>query len=269
MKKLALLLLLIARQAVAAPLPHPDHVVIVIEENKAYRQIVGNLDDAPYINELAKRGMLFTRSYGVSHPSQPNYLALFDGSTHDITSDVCPLELSGDTLAGSMKAKGLTFVIYSEALPAAGAEDCIYGAYRRKHNPAADWRGLAGVNQPFKSFPQDFSKLPTISWVVPDQRHDMHDGSIAQGDAWLRENIDAYARWAVTHNSLLIVTWDEDDGSAGNRIATLFIGQMVRGGRSAQHIDHYGVLRTLEQMYGLPLLNHSAEARTITGIWKD
>ena len=266
MKSLLWLVLLVAPQAFAASLPRPDHVVIVIEENKHYSRIIGN-DDAPYINALARRGTLFTRSHGVTHPSQPNYLALFAGKTYDITSDVCPLDLSGDNLASALLERKLSFAIYSESLPAAGAEDCIYGAYRRKHNPAADWQELAASNLPFTDFPQDFNKLPTVAWVVPDQRNDMHDGSIAQGDAWLEKHIDAYANWAQAHNSLLIVTWDEDNGTAANRIATIFTGEMVRHGRSAQRINHYNVLRTIEEMYRLPYLNQTARARPITGVW--
>jgi phosphatidylinositol-3-phosphatase len=266
MKAMIWPLLLISMQVLAAPLPRPDHVVIVIEENKHYTQIIGN-DDAPYINALAQRGMLFTRSHGVTHPSQPNYLALFTGSTHGITSDICPLDLRGDNLAGALTAKNLGFAIYSESLPAAGAEDCIYGGYRRKHNPVADWQELAAFSLPFTDFPQDFAKLPAVAWVVPDQRNDMHDGSIAQGDAWLEKNVEAYAQWALAHNSLLIVTWDEDNGSSDNRVATILVGGMVKRGKSAQHINHYSVLRTIEEMYGLPHMDRSAHARPITGVW--
>jgi hypothetical protein len=66
---------------------------------------------------------------------------------------------------------------------------------------------------PWTSFPSssNFAALPTVSWVIPNLLDDMHDGTIAQGDTWLKNNMDAYAQWARTHNSLLIVTWDEDD----------------------------------------------------------
>jgi len=263
----AVLLGLVAIQATAQPLPHPDHIVIVIGENKSYKQIIGN-DDAPYINALAKRGMLFTQSYGVTHPSQPNYLALFSGSTRGITGDVCPLELSGDNLASALLAHGLSFASYSESMPEAGFEDCVYGGYRRKHNPVADWKELAAMNLPFSTFPKNFEMLPTVALVVPDQRNDMHDGSIEQGDTWLAKNIEAYAQWALAHNSLLIVTWDEDNGSADNRVATIFVGAMVRRGSSAQRINHYSILRTIEEMHGLPYLNESAQAKTISDVWQ-
>ncbi len=267
MRFILLTLMLLAQNALAADaLPRPDHIVIVVEENRSFSQIIGNRE-APYINDLAKRGVLFTDSRGVTHPSQPNYLALFSGTTRGIGSNACPLELGGENLAGALIARGLNFVSYSESMPEAGFEGCIYGAYRRKHNPVANWKELAAFNQPFSAFPQDFAQLPTVAFVMPDQRNDMHDGSIAQGDAWLAQNIEAYARWAMTHNSLLIVTWDEDDGSEDNRVATIFVGAMVKPGRSAQRISHYTLLRTIAGMYGLPPPGESAWEKPITGIW--
>ena len=183
MKKLWWLLLLVAQPALSGELPHPDHIIIVIEENKSFAQIIGN-SEAPYINELAKRGKLFTQSYGITHPSQPNYLALFFGSTRGVTSNICPLTLSGDNLASLLQEKGLSFTSYAESLPEAGYDGCYYGAYMRKHNPAANWKELVKVNQPFSAFPTDYAQLPTVALVVPDQRNDMHDGSIEGGDAW-------------------------------------------------------------------------------------
>ncbi|TXT26716.1 MAG: phosphoesterase [Gallionellaceae bacterium] len=251
----------------AQPLPRPDHIVIVVEENRRYSQIIGNRD-APYLNALAERGALFTQSYGVTHPSQPNYLALFSGSTRGIRSNACPLELSGDNLASALLAKGLSFASYSESMPEPGFEGCVYGAYQRKHNPAANWKELAPFNLPFTSLPQDYSQLPAVSLVIPDQLDDMHDGSIARGDAWLSKHIGPYAQWAMAHNSLLIVTWDEDDGSADNRVATLFYGPMVKSGSSAQRINHYNILRTIEEMFDLPYLGNSADAQPISGVWQ-
>jgi hypothetical protein len=265
MKRWLLTMLLVAQPALSGELPRPDHIVILIEENRSYSQIIGNRD-APYINELAKRGALFTNSYGVTHPSQPNYLALFSGSTRGISSNTCPLDLSGDNLASLLQAKGLSFTSYAESMPEPGYDGCVYGAYMRKHNPVANWKALAALNQPFSAFPADYSQLPTVAFIVPDQRNDMHDGSIAQGDAWLKQNIERYAQWATTHNSLLIVTWDEDDGSSGNRIATIMLGQRVKPGQYAQRINHYNLLRAVEEMYDLPYLGQSAGAQAMTGV---
>ena len=99
----------------------------------------------------------------------------------------------------------------------------------------------------------------------------MHDGdepdTIIRGDSWLKKNIDAYVRWAEKNNSLLILTFDEDDGRENNRIATIFVGPMVKQGVYAQRIDHYSVLRTLLDMYGLPPLGRAADAQPIGDIW--
>lgn len=262
-----LLMLGVLSEVQAAALPRPDHIVVVIEENKSFSQIIGN-PEAPYINSLAQRGALFTASYGITHPSQPNYLALFNGTTRGIGSNTCPLELSGDNLASALGSKGLSFISYSESMPKAGYEGCRYGPYMRKHNPVANWPELAAANQPLTAWPKDYATLPEVAWVVPDQRNDMHDGSIAQGDSWLQQNIEGYAQWAMHNNSLLIVTFDEDNGAEGNRIVTLFIGPMVKPGKYAQRIDHYNVLRTILQMHDLPGINESARAAPIDKVWR-
>jgi hypothetical protein len=95
----------------------------------------------------------------------------------------------------------------------------------------------------------------------------MHDGTIAQGDTWLQSNLDAYAQWAKSHNSLLIVTWDEDDSSQSNQIPTIFYGAGVKTGRYAERINHYSVLRTMEDMYGLPYAGAASSATSITDVW--
>src|SRR5205814_474192 len=126
----------------------------------------------------------------------------------------------------------------------------------------------SSANMPFAGyFPSDFSTLPTVSFVIPNLDHDMHNGTIQQGDQWLQANLDAYAQWAKTHNSLLVVTWDEDDGSAANPVATVIVGQDVKPGQYGERIDHFSVLRTIEDMYGLAYAGQSAGANPVTDIW--
>ncbi|MFO1435647.1 MAG: alkaline phosphatase family protein [Gammaproteobacteria bacterium] len=247
-----------------------DHIVVVIEENRARQQIIGSVD-APYINSLVKRGALFTESYAVTHPSLPNYLALFSGSTQDVADNTCPPSGAPFTTANigqELIDAGQTFIGYSEDLPAAGSTACSYGGnagYQRKHNP---WSYFSNVptasNQPFSAFSSDFATLPSLAFVVPNQTHDMHDGTIAQADTWLHDHLGAYAEWAMTHNSLLVITFDEDDGSANNQIATFFFGAWVRAGIYDTHIDHYDLLRTLEDLRGLK--SHAGKAAVATRI---
>lgn len=254
----------------AAHLPRPDHVVVVIEENRGFTQILNMEHANSTIAALVRRGMLFTRSYGVTHPSQPNYLSLLSGSTQDVTSNACGYSFSSDTLASALLDKGLSFVSYSEGLPGVGNLECMSGNYQRKHNPVSNWQGTrlpAEMNRPYSDFPQDYSKLPTVAFVIPDQSNDMHDGSFERADDWLKTHILPYVDWAFKHNSLLVLTWDEDSGREDNRVVTLLIGPMVKTGTNEQRIDHYNVLRTLLDLYHLPALGASKDARPISGVW--
>jgi phosphatidylinositol-3-phosphatase len=249
-------------------MPLPAHVVVVIEENHGYSQIIGS-SQAPYINTLASEGALFTNSHAITHPSEPNYLALFSGSTQGITDDSCPHTFSVANLGSELIVAKKTFTGYSEGLPSTGSTVCTSGEYARKHAPWTDFSNVpSGDNKPFSSFPTTFTNLPTISWVVPDLLNDMHDGSIQQGDSWLQTHLQAYVTWAKTHNSLLIITWDEDQGTTGNHIATIFVGPMVKPGKYSENINHYNILRTLEAIYGLHYASKSSSVTTITDVWQ-
>jgi acid phosphatase len=241
--------------------------VIVVMENRSFDDVIGQ-PDAPYINALAGQGALFTRSFGVTHPSEPNYLALFSGSTHGVTRDSCPLQYSGPSLGGQLIDAGLGFIGYSEGLPSVGFTGCSYGSYARKHAPWVNFTDVPpAANQPFSAFPADPSSLPPLAFVMPDLGHDMHDGTVAQADSWLLQNLGGYVRWAQTHRSLLVLTWDEDDGSADNRIPTIIVGAGVVPGRYDEDLTHYRLLRTLQDMFGLAPLGDSAAVPPVTDIW--
>lgn len=252
-----------------AAVPEPAHTVVVVMENHSYADIIGN-PAAPFINELASRGALFSRSYAITHPSEPNYLALFSGGTQGVTDDGCPYRFTAPNLAADLIKAGKSFAGYAEDLPAAGSPVCSAGEYARKHVPWADFGNVPGsVSLPFTSFPATaFTRLPAVSFVIPNLCHDMHDCSVAAGDTWLRAHISGYADWAMTHNSLLILTWDEDDGSQANHIMTIFAGQLVRPGSYAEPITHYSVLATIEASYGLPRDGQAAITTPITNIWR-
>ena len=254
-------------------LPPPDHVVLVVEENKSFKQIINN-SAAPYINSLVTKAALFTQSFAITHPSQPNYLALFSGDTHGVIDDRCPISLTGPNLASALGRKGLSFATYSQSMPSIGYTGCVFGNYYRKHNPAVNWQGSnvsSNMNLPFTTFHWNYSVLPTVSIVVPDQANDMHDGeqqeAISRGDKWLQANIEPFLRWAQRNNSLLILTWDEDDDTSNNQIVTMFIGPMVKPGAYSIKINHYTVLRTLTDMFGLESLGKSKSVPAIDYIW--
>ncbi|MFI5523548.1 alkaline phosphatase family protein [Streptomyces platensis] len=257
-------------EAAAAAVPTPDYVVVVVFENHAYDQVMGS-SSAPYLNSLASGGASLTASYAETHPSQPNYYALFSGDTQGVTDDSCvdPGFSDAPNLASELTAAGKSWASYNESLPAEGSTTCKSGTYAQKHNP---WFGFSNVStgsaHTFDAFPTDFSKLPTVSFVVPNLCSDMHDCSVSTGDTWVKNHLKSYADWAKTHNSLLLVTFDEDNRLSGNRIPTVLYGQPVQAGStSATTYNHYDVLRTLEDMYGTSHAGRAADAKDISGIW--
>ena len=276
--------LLPLRVSAQAPLPRPDHVVLVIEENHSFEQIVGNKKDAPYLNELLGQGASLNSFFALRHPSQSNYIQLFSGDRQGVKGDECldnQPPFTAHSLGGELIANGLSFKGYAESMPAAGSTACTAGKYARKHCP---WINFADVPQfvslPFSEFPNDFERLPTLAMVIPDLDDDMHDGSISEGDTWLETHLSSYVKWATDHNSLLIITWDEDNKHCGlfhgpcdtkppsNRIPTILVGPMVKQGIvSDTQYTHLDLLRTLEAMYGLPFLAGSQKATPITDIW--
>jgi phosphatidylinositol-3-phosphatase len=252
----------------AAVMPRPDHVVVVVMENRDYGEVIG-ASSAPYINGLAAQGALFTASYAVALGSEPNYRALFSGATQGDPSGSCPETFPAENLGHELAVAGLSFAGFSESMPSDGFTGCASGSYVRAHNPWVDFSNVApGANLTFADFPLDYSRLPTVAFVSPNLCDDMHDCPVGTGDSWLQANMDGYVQWAKSHNSLLVLTWDEGGATGGtNQIATLFVGAHVRPGQYGETISHYSVLRTLEDMYGLPYAGQTTSVTPITDIW--
>nr|WP_202447038.1 alkaline phosphatase family protein [Streptomyces sp. SID5468] len=260
-----------AAPAHAQAVPAPDHVIVVVLENHGYDQVIGN-SSAPYINALATGGANLSNMHAETHPSQPNYYDLFSGSDQGITTDACvtPGFSSAANLGSELLAAGKRWASYNESLPSQGSTVCTSGEYARKHNP---WFGFSNVPTStaytFAQFPTDYTTLPPVSFVIPNLCDDMHDCSVSTGDTWLKNHLGAYATWAKSHNSLLAVTFDEDEGTTPNNIPTVLYGQPVKAGSSsAASYDHYSLLRTIEDMNGLPThAGNAASASDITDIW--
>jgi hypothetical protein len=235
-------------------LPQLDHVIVVILENHSPNEIIRS-DRAPFIHSLAMGGAMFVNAFAVSHPSQPNYFALFSGSTQGVRDDK-DYTFDAPNLASALQAARRSFIGYVET------------GSPRKHNPWQSFASARATERNMKEFPSDFKRLPTVSFVIPDLQNDMHDGSVRRGDNWLKVHLGPYAQWAKTHNSLLIVLFDEDDDSAENRVPTIFYGAHVRPGQYAERISHYDVLSTILAIYGLPPFGEAATNQPIRTIWK-
>ena len=267
---LVVALLVVCAAAGAAPRPVPAfrHVVVIVLENKARGAVLGNRA-APAFNAFARGGAVLSRYRGVAHPSLPNYLALVSGSTHGISSDCTSCVVGGPSLADALAAKGLTWKTYAEGLPRAGWTGPRSGRYAKKHVPFLYFRSVLskpGWRRNVVPLTQlSPRRLPDFALVVPDMCHDMHDCSVAVGDAWLRRFVPPLLK---VEGTAVFVIFDEAY-EAGNGVPALALGPLVRpGSRFRAAMSHYGLLRTIEDGLGLRRLGRSARVGPVTGIWK-
>jgi hypothetical protein len=256
-------------QHVGAAKPHAATVIVIIMENRDYDLIIGS-KDAPFINgTLVPQAALMTNSHAIGHPSQPNYLALFSGSTQGVTDDSCPHEFTTANLGEEVLAAKKSFDGFSESMPKDGFKGCTAQEYARKHNPWVDFKNVpASSNLIWYDIP---GGQPTDSFIVPNLCNDMHDCSTQTGDNWLKANLPTILQYDQANRGLLILTWDEADPDANgtNQIATLLLGPMIRPGTYAQKIDHYAVLHTIEKIAGVACTADACSAPLLAGMWKD
>jgi phosphatidylinositol-3-phosphatase len=231
---------------------HPDHIIFVWLENKGFDKIIGS-SSAPYINSLIARGTLFTNTYALTHPSYPNYVAFFSGQVNGVNSDNCinASLLDKKNLFTELTDAGKTFAWYSEGLPETGSKVCKAGYYVEKHNPVTIFSNVPdSANKPFSLFPSDYNKLENVVCISPNLINDMHDGSIEQGDTWIKNNLSSLIDWCSTHNSIFVVYYDESETDADNRIPVIAIGKGVKQGfRSTIKYDHFSWTKTICRMF--------------------
>jgi len=258
--------------------PAFDHVLVVVLENKAQADVLGS-PDAPGFNSLASRYAVLSRYRGISHPSLPNYLALVSGSTQGIRSDCTGCVVSARNLADALQRAHRTWKTYAEGLPSPGYTGASSGRYVKRHVPFLYFRDvLASPSRrkrvvPLRQLSRDLAagRLPSFSLVVPDLCHDMHDCPVATGDAWLTRFLKPLLRSTRLSNSVVFVVFDETEGSlpATGLVPALALGPtVVPGSIYRGRTSHYGLLRTIEDAWGLPRLGRSGGAAPITGIWR-
>jgi phosphatidylinositol-3-phosphatase len=246
-------------------------VVVVVEENHAFDQIIGS-PEAPFLNQLAGQGVLLTGYRAITHPSLPNYLAMISGDTHGIASDCTTCSVSGPDLAGQLQAAGISWKAYMQGLPTPCSQVAQSGAYAKKHDPFMYFDDIRRSPQqcnkvvPSSQLVTDLAagRLPRFAFVVPDLDHDMHDGPISVADAWLRDlhgQLVASRSWRP--DTRLVVTFDEGVGG-DNRVATIIAGPRVRPRRDGTAYDHYSLLHSIETLFRLPYLAHAADPSTAT-----
>ncbi len=272
----------IAATQPAASVPKFSHIFVIVLENRAYDQVIGNQQES-YLNSLAHEYSLAEQYYGVSHPSLPNYLALIGGDTFGISSDCTDCFVNQTNLVDQIEASGRNWTAYQESMPHA----CFMGdappSYRQKHNPFIYFDNIRNNPArcakivPFTQFASDVSAntVPDFAWITPNMCNDGHDCPASTTDAWLRTvvpQITGSPAWR--DNGVLFITFDESEKAdengccqyaQGGRLATLVISPLGKPGfRSSIGYDHYSLLRTIEASWGLEPLNKAACACTPT-----
>jgi len=267
------------------PAPPPSattHVWWIVMENEEYGGIIGS-KSAPYINSLAAKYALLTNYYATTHPSEPNYIAMVAGSTLGVTTDDT-YDLKAPSIFSQLAAAGLPWRAFEQDIPpgcftgsSAKAEPDgpgADGAYARKHDPAISFTYVSGnAAQCANIHPlRDFDPaVGAFAFITPNLINDMHDGTVAQGDAFLDEFVPLIIDSPAFATGVLFITFDEGSTNAGSHgdnggnIPTLLIAPGLKAGtRIATCADHYSLLRTTQTLLGLPCLVKSCERLPLT-----
>ena len=259
-------------------LPVFTHVVTIIFENHEYGSIIGSAS-APYFNALAKTYGLGTNYDGIMHPSLPNYMALTGGQTV-FTTDCAGCTTSAPSIVDQVEQSGRTWRAYMETM----ASPCLAtdsGLYAQKHNPFVHYSGL--LNDPTRCEAHVIPKTPLLThlqngdisnytWITPNMCNDMHDCSVATGDAWLAKYVPAIlASPAWDRNSVLFIIFDEGTTATGGggRIPFIVVsGRTPTGTTVSTAYNHYNLLATIEQSWGLPRLGKASGAAVLKEFFK-
>jgi phosphatidylinositol-3-phosphatase len=257
------------------PIPHFSKVIVILMENEEYSSIIGD-PSAPYINSLAAGGALATQYDAVSHPSLPNYLALTGGSTFGVTTDCTPGPscTGGRSVVEEMAAAGIGWRAYMEDMPGPCAQ-ADSGQYVVHHDPFVYYNGVVAGScndvVPATQLPGDIAAgaLPPFTWLTPNLCNDMHDCSVAVGDAYLA-GIVPQLLGTLGPDGALFLVWDEGTSNThgGGQVTMVAAGSGVKKGyRSSLPYDHYSLLRTIEDAWGLPQLSNSAAATPMADLF--
>jgi hypothetical protein len=234
------------------------HVVWIWLENESYAQVIGS-ENAPFLTTLAHECGIAADYSATAHPSLPNYLAATSGSTWGITDDDPPSShpIHGRSIFGQVAAAGLTWRSFEESMPRP-CDPASSGAYAVKHNPAVYFVGIRRLcsrwDLPLTAL--RVGALPAFAFVTPNLCHDMHSCPVATGDAWLRRFVSSLVRGRSYRagDTVVFVTFDEGTDAA-NHVATVIVSPSTRPGTvSTARFDHGSLLRTTEQLLGLPRL---------------
>jgi hypothetical protein len=260
--------------AAQAAVPQHGHVVVVLEENHSYSQVIGS-SNMPYLNSLASKYALATSYYANTHPSIGNYFWLTAGQV--ITNnDSSSSTVTADNLVRHMLTAGKTWKSYAESLPYTGYTGGDTGQYLRRHNPFSFFSDVVNSSNqkmnlvPFTQFATDLNSnaLPDFSYIAPNKQDDAHNcpagmstcsdaQKLQAADAWLKSKIaPLLANSQFQQDGLLVIVFDEgaesDSSHGGGHIAAVVVGPKVKQGyKGSGFYQHQNLLRTISEALGI------------------
>jgi len=259
------------------------HVIWIFEENHSFGSIIGS-SQAPYINALAHECGLATNYHNITHPSLPNYVGATSGlrvaQLTPFKADCTPSAICS-TKTKSIFAQTSSWRSYEDSMPS-NCYKRYSGGYAPRHNPAIYYTKLTGCARkdvPYIRLGSDLAHghLQAFSFITPSLMHDMHDGTVAQGDTWLKAHLPKilHSRAYRSDTTAVFITWDEGEGGTsqtcatnatdvGCHVATIVISPSTKPGtKSGKLFNHYSLLRTTEQLLGLPALGEAGSAKSM------
>src|SRR5437667_3202605 len=250
-------------------LPAFGHVVIVPLENNAYSSVVSS-PSMPYLNSLISQYGLATQYFANTHPSIGNYFMLTTGQilTNDDSQTPSSFPVSVDNIARQVEVAGKTWKDYPEKT----------GSYIVRHDPLQYFTNINKANlTSFTQFKTDLANhaLPNFSFITPNGCNDAHDCGLDVADSWLQTNIDPLVKSTYFQpggDGLLIIVFDEDDGSEGNHVACVIISPLIAsaGFQSSNTYHHQNARKLMAAGLGLSTsgLGAAANAATMSEFFK-
>jgi phospholipase C len=279
-----------------------QHVFVIMMENTSYTSLIGN-PNAPFINATAQNFGSAANYFGVTHPSQPNYIAATSGSTNGVTGDG-DVTVNATNIVDQLEANSRTWKAYMQSYALCTTpldHSCGNQLYERKHNPFISYQDVqsnaARVAKivDFSQFSTDLANntVPNYSWISPDQCHDMHGRAatpsdpcdfsqvqslIATGDAFLKATVNQIMNsqtWQNS-NSVIFITWDESDfpfndtsgccdanPGGGHVVSLVLLSQNETARTSSVAYNHYSMLSTIEGAWKLGCLAFTCDTANV------
>lgn len=226
---------------------------------------LGRALTSPAIARLANANTLLTNYYAVARPSLPNYLAMTSGSTWGVTDNGYYV-LPATDLGTQLTTAGISWKAYMEGLTDAGCLRSPY-PYALKHNPFAYYGGKCPPNVvPMDALHADLAAVtPSFLFIKPGLCNDGHDCSLDVAGAWLETTVAQILQSdAWRSNGVLFIVWEEGDGGDNNLVPLIVITKETAARRVESRYDHYSLLATIQDLYGLPRLGAAARAQPLT-----